>query len=233
MTWRDRTIIVIDTETTGVETCVDRIVEVGAVAMRHGEIAGRTSWLVNPGMPIPAAATEAHGITDAMVADAPRFADVAIEIAALVESVDGAVVAAYNGRFDRAQMIAEYLRLGAVPPFLHAANAWIDPLVWARAAHPYAKGAGRFKLGAVADRLGVEKGTAHRATGDCETTARVLWALQAWELHPESGLARMPDDFDDLVLHQRRLAAFFEWDRLVWQANRRAEEARAEGEAAE
>ncbi len=63
--------VVLDTETTGLDAAFP--VEVSVLAV-DGTVLPDT--LVDPGMPIPAAATAIHGITDEMVAGAPRFADV-------------------------------------------------------------------------------------------------------------------------------------------------------------
>ena len=68
----------------------------------------------------------------------------------------------------------------------------------------------------MAQRLGVECGEAHRAVGDCETTARVLAKLAYADLHPDAKVARMPEDFAALVLHQRRLTAERDASYLAW-----------------
>ncbi|WP_336118257.1 3'-5' exonuclease, partial [Klebsiella pneumoniae] len=71
----------LDVETTGRDASVDRVVELGIVVGRRGEVVARYNWLINPGMPIPAEVTAIHHITDEMVADKPRFEAVAAEIA--------------------------------------------------------------------------------------------------------------------------------------------------------
>ncbi|MCK9462298.1 MAG: 3'-5' exonuclease [Proteobacteria bacterium] len=73
----ERTIFSFDTETTGLDPIEDRIVQIGGVFLRRGELVGpRRSSLVNPGVPIPPDVTAIHGITDADVADAESFAAV-------------------------------------------------------------------------------------------------------------------------------------------------------------
>jgi len=89
-------VAVIDFETTGLTAGLDRVVEVSVVRVDPGQ-APRLAFdtLVNPCRPM--AATEIHGITDADVARAPTFADVAGDV---VAATAGCVVAAYNVYFD-------------------------------------------------------------------------------------------------------------------------------------
>ena len=106
------------------DASVDRVVEIGIVVGRRGEIVARDNWLINPGMPIPAEVTAIHHITDEMVADKPRFETVAAEIA---NALKGCIPAAYNAFFDRAFILAElesagYLRDHASAGACHAAS---------------------------------------------------------------------------------------------------------------
>ncbi|MBX9925435.1 MAG: 3'-5' exonuclease, partial [Hyphomicrobiaceae bacterium] len=79
-------IAVIDTETTGLDSRVARIVQIGGVRMHGTEILTEPLFnrLVNPGIPIPPATTAVHGISDGDVAAAPRFADLAADLDAFV-----------------------------------------------------------------------------------------------------------------------------------------------------
>ena len=79
----------------------------GSSSPRGGEIVERRNWLVNPGRPIPKEASEVHKITDDDVKDAPPFAAVAGEIAAMLA---GCIPAAYNAAFDRAFLGNEVAR---------------------------------------------------------------------------------------------------------------------------
>jgi DNA polymerase-3 subunit epsilon len=85
----------LDTETTGLDRS-DRLVEIGVV-----DDAGAVVFqsLINPGMPIPPAASKVHGITDEMVRDAPRLDAVTPALRALLIA-DGEVVI-YNAEFDQ------------------------------------------------------------------------------------------------------------------------------------
>src|SRR5580704_15225800 len=131
--WAELPIALIDVETTGRDASVDRVVEIGIAIARGGEIVERRNWLVNPGRPIPAEASEVHKITDDHVKDAPAFEVVAREVAAVFA---GCIPAAYNAAFDRAFLANELARAGivgeALPPALRRDVEWVDPLVWAR-----------------------------------------------------------------------------------------------------
>ena len=81
-----------DLETTGIETDSCRIVEL-ALCDKDGKV--RLHSLVNPGIPIPPEAIAVHGITDEMVADAPRFAVLAAEVQAAIAD---ATLVSYAGR---------------------------------------------------------------------------------------------------------------------------------------
>ena len=91
------TFVVVDLETTGGSPAECGITEIGAVKVRGGEVVGEFQTLVNPGSPIPAFISVLTGITDAMVAGAPR-----IETAfpAFLEFARGSVLVAHNAGFD-------------------------------------------------------------------------------------------------------------------------------------
>ncbi len=181
--WHTLPLALIDTETTGKDPSRgDRIVEIAIVTFKGGEVIDRFGTLVNPGIPIPAEAAAVHGISDEKVKGQPRFEQVAAKVADLLR---GRIPVAYNAGFDRSFIYAEMRRAGiapskgrASPPALRVGTDWIDPLVWARALQPGAKG---FKLVEVAARVGVDLTNAHRATDDAEATGKVLYALLANE----------------------------------------------------
>ena len=76
-----RQILVVDTETTGFNPSEGHaLVEVATVVVADATIGETWSSLVRPGRAIPADASAVHGITDAMVADAPLAAPVATEL---------------------------------------------------------------------------------------------------------------------------------------------------------
>lgn len=105
-----KTIVFFDLETTGIDIVNDRIVEISILKI---DISGNEEWLtsrINPGIPIPAAATAIHGISDVDVADAPPFAEMADSFASFMGDAD---IAGYNVlRFDVPLLAEEFLRAG-------------------------------------------------------------------------------------------------------------------------
>ena len=193
--WAELPIALIDVETTGRDASVDRVVEIGIVIARGGEIVERKNWLVNPGRPIPKEASDVHKITDDDVKDAPPFAAVVHEIA---EALAGCVPAAYNAAFDRAFLGNEIARAAVsvgVPPALQRNVEWVDPLVWARELQ---QGERSRALGEVAARLGIALENAHRASDDAEAALRVMLAL--------GRDVRVPQTYAAFIQEQRRLS---------------------------
>jgi DNA polymerase-3 subunit epsilon len=100
----------IDLETTGINVSADKIVEIAIVKILQDGTKQVKRKLINPEMPIPAGATEVHGITDDMVKDAPTFKQSANEIKQFIEGCD---IGGYNSnRFDIPLLIEEFLRAG-------------------------------------------------------------------------------------------------------------------------
>lgn len=98
----------IDLETTGTNATVDRITEIGVVLV---DDKGVREWsqLIQPQTRIPAFIEQLTGITNAMVSDAPTFAEIAEELAALLQ---GYLFIAHNARFDYGFLKNEFKRVG-------------------------------------------------------------------------------------------------------------------------
>ena len=154
--------IIFDTETTGLESQADRIIEIGCIELENQFPTGRTLHLfINPdGRKVHPDALAVHGITDAFLADKPLFADVAEEIVSFFE---GARYVAHNASFDIGFINAEYQRVGipAVAP-----DMVIDTLSLARRRHPM----GPNSLDALCRRYGIDNShrTKHGALLDAE-----------------------------------------------------------------
>ena len=205
--WHEIDVALLDVETTGRDASVDRVVELGIVVGRRGEVVAKYNWLINPGIPIPAEVTAIHHITDEMVADKPRFETVSHEIAAALK---GCVPAAYNALFDRAFLMSEFSRAKADTsgvPALTREVEWLDPLVWAREIQ---EGEKSRSLGDVAARLGVSLEKAHRAQDDAEAALRVLYALGTD--------SRIPTTYGAMVQEQRRIAQVQADARRMWRS---------------
>ncbi len=101
----------LDLETTGTAPDADRIVQIAYSQIDVTGAISRHSQLVNPGVPIPPSATEIHHITDADVAEAPRFAQIASAVIARLAAAQ--VVSGFNvTRFDLPMIAAECTRAG-------------------------------------------------------------------------------------------------------------------------
>jgi DNA polymerase-3 subunit epsilon len=97
-----------DLETTGINVAKDRIVEISILKVfPNGNRASKT-WLVNPGIPIPAEAVAIHGISDEKVADKPNFKSISKEVYQMIRDSD---LGGYNSdRFDIPLLAEEMLR---------------------------------------------------------------------------------------------------------------------------
>ena len=105
-----RPVAFIDLETTGVNLSSDRIVEIAIIKVLPNMDRQVKRKLINPEMPIPAASSDIHGITDDMVKDAPTFKQAANEIKQFLENCD---LGGYNSnRFDIPMLMEEFLRTG-------------------------------------------------------------------------------------------------------------------------
>jgi len=103
-------IAIIDLETTGINVGTDKIIEIAIVKFLPGSDQPlKKRKLINPGRPIPEAASAVHGITDEMVKDAPTFEKVADELRQFLDNCD---LAGYNSnRFDIPMLMEEFMRI--------------------------------------------------------------------------------------------------------------------------
>ena len=162
--------IVFDTETTGLDSANDRIVEIGCVELLNHIPTGRRLQLyVNPGRRMAAEAIAVHGITEAFLADKPPFGQVVDELLAFIGD---APLIAHNADFDFAFLNAELERVGLRPIAPHRK---IDSLMLARRKHP----AGPNSLDALCSRYSIDatRRTLHGALLDSELLAEVYVEL--------------------------------------------------------
>lgn len=105
-----RPIIFFDLETTGVETSIDRIVQIATIKVFPNGDVEEKKYLINPLIPIPKQASDVHGITDEMVKDAPTFEKFSKNLNKYFEDSD---IGGYNSnRFDIPLLIEEFARVG-------------------------------------------------------------------------------------------------------------------------
>ncbi len=127
--------IVLDTETTGLETAQGhRIIEIGALELDGRRKTGRTYHIyLNPDREVDAGAVEIHGITNEFLADKPRFADIADEF---FEFIGGADLVIHNAPFDVGFIDHEFALLERGLPRVQECCSITDTLVMARQMHP-------------------------------------------------------------------------------------------------
>jgi DNA polymerase-3 subunit epsilon len=165
----EKPLAIIDLETTGTDPQSDRIVEIGLIKVTPDGRRCRRVFRLNPGVPIPPAATEVHGIADEDVADEPQFADVAAD---LLGVLDGCDLCGFNlKRFDLRVLHAEFIRAGKALSLQGRAIVDAMEIFFA-----YEK---RDLAAAVRFYLDREHENAHSAGADAMATAAVLDAMLA------------------------------------------------------
>jgi DNA polymerase III subunit epsilon len=160
---------VVDLETTGWSPEQGAITEIGAVRMRGGVRCGEFSSLVNPGVPVPACIEELTGISDWMLAAAPRLTAV---LPALLRFADGCVLVAHNAPFDLGFLAAGCTDCGiSWPPF-----TTVDTVMLARQLMDPDE-VPDCKLRTLAQFFRARTTPSHRALADARATADILGSL--------------------------------------------------------
>ncbi len=163
--------IVFDTETTGLDPqSGDRMVEIGCIELVNRVPTGRTFHAYfNPDRPMPLAAEQVHGLSDACLADKKRFHEHALE---LLDFIGEAPLVAHNAQFDFGFLNYELGVCGHPEVML---ERMIDTLAIARRRHPGAK----HSLDALCTRYGIDRShrVLHGALLDAELLAQVYVEL--------------------------------------------------------
>ncbi len=168
-----RPIVFFDLETTGVDIAHDRIVEIAVVKVEPSGDKEVKVRRINPGMPIPPAATAVHGITDEDVKDSPRFEQIARSLYAFI---DGCDLGGYNSnKFDVPMLAEEFLRAGVEVDFKNRKFVDVQTI--------FHKKEQRTLSAAYMFYCGKELENAHSASADTLATYEVL----------EAQLDRYPD----------------------------------------
>lgn len=163
------TFVVLDLETTGGKPAGSNITEIGAVKVRGGVVLGEFQTLVRPGEPIPAFVSVLTGISNAMVASAPRIDRV---LGSFLEFLGEAVVVAHNAPYDVGFLKAACRETGEQWP----RPAVVDTAHLARQLVTADEAPNR-KLGTLASLFGTTTTPDHRALHDARATVDVLHAL--------------------------------------------------------
>ena len=180
--------VVVDVETTGTRAIAgDRVTEVAVVEVQGGKSRVVFDSLINPERPIPSFISALTNITHEMVKDAPRFGDIAVQLA---EELEGSVFVAHNAAFDWRFLSLEMQRAIGRP----LAGTRLCTVRMARRLVPTLR---RRTLDAVTAYYGIDIIARHRAGGDAIATAEVLTRLLA--AARDAGIMT----FDDLRLFLR------------------------------
>ena len=164
----DAPLAIVDLETTGAHPVHDRVTEIAVIEVDGGEVTGEWSTLVNPETTIPAAIQALTGITNDMVAGAPRFGALAVELGARLA---GRVLVAHNARFDYGFLKQEFERAG------HQYRArTLCTVKLSRRLYPEHA---RHNLDSLIERHGLECRARHRAMGDAEAVWQFLRVAEA------------------------------------------------------
>lgn len=176
--------VVVDLETTGAHATVNAITEIGAVRVRGGETLGEFQSLVRPvGSVITPFVARLTGITNGMVADAPRLEAV---LPSFLEFMRGAVLVAHNAPFDVGFLRAACARLDYAWP----APQVLDTVTLARKALPRPE-VRNHKLATLAAHFGTDIQPDHRALSDARATVGVLHGL--FEILGSDGATTLED----------------------------------------
>ncbi|MCR5671335.1 MAG: PolC-type DNA polymerase III [Butyrivibrio sp.] len=159
----DTTFVVFDIETTGFSPIKNKIIEIGAVKIKNGEIVDRFSEFINPEVPIPYRIEKLTSITDDMVIDAPNR-DVIVP--RFVEFCKGAVMVGHNVAFDISFINQNCKELGIEADYTTADTMWLSRYFFPLQA--------KHTLDAVAKKLDIVLEHHHRAVDDAECTALIF-----------------------------------------------------------
>ena len=191
MLWSQARLMVFDTETTGTDPHNDRVIELGAAYFERGARTELRRTLLNPECPIPAEASQIHGIHDADVASQPKVRDVG---ARFVAHFDGSVLgghppilAGYNAvSFDVPVINAELERSGfsyRIDP-----TTVVDVMIFVRWHHRALRSR---RLEAMCAHYGVDLRNAHSAAADAAATGALLLAMVEAQHIPQDSQAAL------------------------------------------
>ncbi|MFO7922371.1 MAG: 3'-5' exonuclease [Bacteroidales bacterium] len=157
---------IIDIETTGGSPLTERITEIAVLIHDGIKVTGKFSTLVNPEKPIPGFITGITGITNDMVAGAPRFYEIARKI---VELTDNRIFVAHNAAFDYGFICEEFRQLGYI--FNRKKFCTV------KMSRKLIPGLRSYSLGKLCSDLNIRIDNRHRAMGDALATVKLFEML--------------------------------------------------------
>lgn len=184
----DTTYCVLDLETTGFSATNDRITEIGIMKVKNKEVIDEFSCFVNPERHIPERVTEVTNITDDMVKDAETIETIFPKMLEFLGDDKETVIVAHNANFDVGFLKQNAKRLGYDFNY-----TYLDTLSLAKDLFPNYK---KYKLGKIAENLGIKVEVAHRALDDVDTTVKVFNVMM--DMLKEKG-AKKIEDIDNVA----------------------------------
>ncbi len=157
--------VVFDFETTGAKVPPCRVTEIGAYRVKNGKIIGEFQTLINPECEIPIFITQLTRISDSMVANAPKFAEIADD---LLDFIGDSVLVAHNARFDMMFLNHE---IGMIHKGYKVKNPQLCTVKLSRNLVPHIE---NHKLNTVAQHFCVDLTNHHRAAADAHATAKIF-----------------------------------------------------------
>jgi DNA polymerase-3 subunit epsilon len=190
---------IVDIETTGGNAFTDRITEIALYVHDGEKVVDEFSSLINPERPIPPFVSRLTGISDEMVAEAPRFYEVAKEI---VERTEDCIFVAHNVQFDYSFVRQEFKSLGY--------SYSRDYLCTVKLSRKLLPGHPSYSLGNLCERLGIRVENRHRAGGDAMATVKLFELLlqSDQDAYIERSVKndhlhlRFPPAFDRSIIHR-------------------------------
>ena len=167
------TFMVLDLETTGASpTTGCAITEIGAIAIRGGEILEEFSSFVNPQVALPEYIVNLTGITDEMLIDAPLINEVFPDFIEFIDRHEHVHLVAHNAPFDIGFLKAAATQLSHIWPKYEV----IDTVKLARRVIERSE-IENYKLGTLSQFFNTKALPNHRALDDVKTTVEVLHRL--------------------------------------------------------
>ncbi|MBQ0125186.1 MAG: PHP domain-containing protein, partial [Clostridiales bacterium] len=162
----DNEFVVFDIETTGLSALSCKITEIGAVRVKNDEVLEIFSTFVDPETHIPEKITELTGITDEMVAGAPKTEEAVRDF---LNFAGGRTLIAHNAQFD-----TSFIRKACDDYGIPFTNDFLDTVSISHYVNPDLK---KHKLDILAEYYNLGDFGHHRAYNDAEMTAKIFYRM--------------------------------------------------------
>lgn len=176
----DSEYVVFDIETTGLSAVRDEIIEIGAVKVKDRQITDSFHTFIKPGRKLSPEIVDLTGITDEMLANAPKLDDIFEDF---LNYVGDLPLVAHNAQFD-----VSFIKESCKRRQLSLHNPVVDTLYLSRI---ILKDLKKHKLNIVAAKLGIQQKNHHRADDDAATAAQIM--IKLFNILEEKGIKELQD----------------------------------------